>query len=476
MENTMKKSKYYAFCILMCGLVLLSFASGTSTYSNVAFSYESTSLRDGLYPLKIELFPSSTSDSPLWFFDTYSDTSTLVPVYDGKISFHIIKVPSAVLRDVAEVWVNASYLGIQIAPRTLAEVDEPITLEDLEGSETEEAAAVGLEIGVSSEDVYFASNRVGIGTTSPTEVLDVIGNVKATSFVGNGTQLTQIYNLDANDANPQNALYVDNSGNVGIGTTAPAINLQVAGDIRVGDCTTCSSANAGAIRYNSTLKKVEYCDGSAWSGIGSSSSFKGNCVYRWTMWSNYNQWNGWFAGNNSDMYGGVAPSNWCDGSYRAYNMSSDKNLLCCIFPYKGYAKYNTLVYARQYRFYSSTEARFCGALFRIKNSSGSAQTWTPYCYYSCYASWSNWASMSINGNELWYDNNNRNPNMCRSTSVTLPANQTSTVIVLSSMWMGCDCSWHWASIVLAFYNNSLQLPTGCEYVDDLDVASNGWNY
>jgi hypothetical protein len=73
---------------------------------------------------------------------------------------------------------------------------------------------------------------VGIGKNNPTTALDVNGTVKASSFSGNGSGLTGLpdgHSLDAADGSPANRVYVDNSGNVGIGTTAPEGDLHVRG-------------------------------------------------------------------------------------------------------------------------------------------------------------------------------------------------------------------------------------------------------
>ena len=52
---------------------------------------------------------------------------------------------------------------------------------------------------------------------------------------------------------------------VGVGTYTPQAKLDVNGDIRVGGTTaSCSTANEGAIRYESSLKKFQGCDGSNW--------------------------------------------------------------------------------------------------------------------------------------------------------------------------------------------------------------------
>ncbi len=75
---------------------------------------------------------------------------------------------------------------------------------------------------------FRGDGNVGIATTSPTEKLDVSGNVKATKFIGDGSELTGITGssgkfVDGTDAN--NAVYT--SGNVGIGTTVPTQKLDV---------------------------------------------------------------------------------------------------------------------------------------------------------------------------------------------------------------------------------------------------------
>ncbi|MBC8400427.1 MAG: tail fiber domain-containing protein [Candidatus Marinimicrobia bacterium] len=87
--------------------------------------------------------------------------------------------------------------------------------------------------------------NVGIGTTSPGSKLDVTGTVTATVFVGDGSGLTGI-NSGSGDASygssassPTDAVYVDNDGKVLIGTTTPEIHnnkLYVkGGDIKVAD-------------------------------------------------------------------------------------------------------------------------------------------------------------------------------------------------------------------------------------------------
>lgn len=68
----------------------------------------------------------------------------------------------------------------------------------------------------------------------------------------------------------------NSGGSVGIGTGAPAAKLDVrgginaSGGVRFGDQTTvtaCAAANEGTQRYNSTAKRMEFCDGAAWRSV-----------------------------------------------------------------------------------------------------------------------------------------------------------------------------------------------------------------
>jgi hypothetical protein len=71
-----------------------------------------------------------------------------------------------------------------------------------------------------------SSGNVGIGTTIPSESLDVVGNVKATSFIGDGSQLSNVGGKFSDvDGTEGDISYVN--GNVGIGIATPNAKLHV---------------------------------------------------------------------------------------------------------------------------------------------------------------------------------------------------------------------------------------------------------
>lgn len=60
----------------------------------------------------------------------------------------------------------------------------------------------------------------------------------------------------------------DTSGNLGVRQAAPAAPLHVGGEAILGNTSlTCSATTEGALRYNSTGKYIEICNGTAWERI-----------------------------------------------------------------------------------------------------------------------------------------------------------------------------------------------------------------
>jgi hypothetical protein len=149
--------------------------------------------------------------------------------------------------------------------------------------------------------VSFLSNgNVGIGTTSPATKLHVMGTIKlgGYSFIGEDlsdldsltiasdhTESIHFAHYNSSTGTYTTNMIIDNSGNVGIGTTSPGAKLDVAGTVNiqntlnVGLNQTSGSTNVAIRNYDGGLvtagsKQVEFLlSGRYWSGGTSQLNF-----------------------------------------------------------------------------------------------------------------------------------------------------------------------------------------------------------
>jgi hypothetical protein len=132
------------------------------------------------------------------------------------------------------------------------------------------AAGVGYYFG-SDADNDYAGYIVQNSSTNTTNFagansLNMVNSVGAISFQ---TGLSGAMN---------ERMRITASGSIGIGTTAPAVALDVNGGVRAGSSavvSTCGSGQSngeGTQRYNYTSHSMEYCNGSSWVALSSGAS------------------------------------------------------------------------------------------------------------------------------------------------------------------------------------------------------------
>lgn len=170
---------------------------------------------------------------------------------------------------------------------------------------------------------------------------------------------------------------------------------------------------------------------------------------------------------------------WTDMNALAGSMSADKEVLRTLFQRKGYAGANALVYSENHASPGGTNGRVVVALFRVQNTSASPIQWSPAFRYSAFGGFNEFASVALNGVTQWNSAGATVSAASGSATVplTIPANRTSTVIfvVPGGPPYNVNGSFYIRTTALAFISNSLALPSGLQFVDDLATASGDYS-
>lgn len=131
------------------------------------------------------------------------------------------------------------------------------------GQQFTTAAQRFLEIEVRADSGLTCASAAGFVVLAPRQLLT------AAPLANNAKHANAAFSLDAADGSPANAVFVDNGGKVGIGTTAPthSIHIATAGPTIALQDTNAASQQAGYVSYRDNAN-VER----AWVGYGSPGS------------------------------------------------------------------------------------------------------------------------------------------------------------------------------------------------------------
>ena len=138
-----------------------------------------------------------------------------------------------------------------------------------------EGGSYNIALGYNSANQIVNGNYNTVIGTGGSYIDNGNGNISIGNS-GDGTDTASLDNIIAigHGITPttDNTIILGNSTatgpKVGVGTYIPQAKLDVKGDIRVGGTTApCTGANEGAIRYESSLKKFQGCDGSNWVSL-----------------------------------------------------------------------------------------------------------------------------------------------------------------------------------------------------------------
>jgi hypothetical protein len=199
-------------------------------------------------------------------------------------------------------------------------------------------------------------------------------------------------------------------------------------------------------------------------------------VFRWTIFSTYNQNCCWFDRDRTRAFGGVRPQQWGDGNIQAHQMNPDIRYLKRMFTSRatGDAEAGANACIENFMMPHSTDDKRCGALFRIKNSAAGPVTWRVSWTFTGWSGWGNQASVAVNKRNVWHGNCHHHCE--RTESIAMVPNDTrdrvSTVVFITGGSATYGHYNYYRTNMLSF--NRMALPDGLDFVDDLDSATGSW--
>ncbi|MGA1874764.1 MAG: tail fiber domain-containing protein [bacterium] len=231
-----------------------------------------SSVLTGTYSMVFSLYGTQTGGTALWtetqsvpvtdgIFHVQLGTATPLPVgvFDYNELYLEVVIDSEALTPRQRI--TSTAFAMKAADAELAvdadTVDGRHASEFLDASPVTQTKTGGLNIGGS----------VGIGIDTPTEMLTVAGVIESTTsgfkFPDGTVQATAAgsgsgdgHSLDAADGDPVDAVYVDEAGNVGIGSMWPSAKLDVHGGQNIGLSVVTDGFGAGYFHNNSSTNNA----------------------------------------------------------------------------------------------------------------------------------------------------------------------------------------------------------------------------
>jgi subtilisin-like proprotein convertase family protein len=430
------------------GLAAVSNFSMSNEFSDVAWSW-------GEDPTNIPDYPGTGTSASVTTSETGSSYVTDITIFttftleaNSKIIMKLVPPPSSGIPEITLIDGSEALIS-----DTYDQIWTPATVPQLQ-------PLLGTEV----QGEWFLT------------VVDIDETLAGTTAVGTLDSFEILYDVVRSDHVKASGLFevagdLSATGEASFGEASVAGTANLMGGAKLGHLdAACDETTEGAIRYDATSKRVEFCNGTSWADFAGPGA-----TYRYVVWSTYDQSHSqWYAGNNGDMFGGVTPQTWSDSNGLASQMTSDFDKLRTFFTQEGPpigTLKNAMVVAQEWYYNSSTNGRHAAVLFRIRNNTASAITWTPFWYRTSYGGYNEYTSIALNGTNSWNSSGDNGAHAASSHNLSIPGGRTSTVIFVVGSSSGSGTR----GLFLAFYNDSLVLPDGLEFVDDFDTKPNGWD-
>ena len=158
----------------------------------------------------------------------------IISVYDVEInqSFVPTKDKFSLLGNVSQRFLDAFVINIKAANETLNLNANVSVVGNLSVDDTTFFVdAYNNRVGIGTRSP--AEKLVVIGSVNISDSLNVSGTVQATTFIGDGSKLTGISTGQIWNSSGTNVFLNDSTAKVGIGTTSPTEILEVGGNVRV---------------------------------------------------------------------------------------------------------------------------------------------------------------------------------------------------------------------------------------------------